>query len=180
MKSPILAHSLLSRYGFEQVQPNRWTIRREHIGLTDGNDVILEEPRVIKDAITFELRDDEHFHFVREDGSPSFLNFKTRDPEDVIAFAQSIIASSVFEISGHPVEEGFEYQGTFYSSPLMFSDYADFVAERRDDEMWLMMPDGEYGAAYEAWRADFGKRVLLQTAQAPEAFEEHFTAAPGI
>jgi hypothetical protein len=42
------------------------------------------------------------------------------------------------------------------------------------------MPDGEYAAAYETWKADFAERVLLQAAQAPEAFEEHFTAVPGI
>ncbi|MCZ7860948.1 hypothetical protein O9X98_05980 [Agrobacterium salinitolerans] len=177
------ADLLLTNYGFEKTEDGLWNIVRKHTSTTDaqGNprDTVLKD----EDGVTFRMTKEGRWEFTNEDGSKPFLNFATDDVRDVIAFAQTIIASTIFQVSGQPTEEGFEFDGTFYTSPFMFGPYADFECERIDGEVWAKHPEGEYRDVYVAWRDDFAERVLKGQAAAPDEFHEAVSAAgakPGI
>ncbi len=183
------AEAFLELYGFSRAQveapdgrqETRFSIVREHVGLTDLHDNELEDPRHITDSLTFKVNGDGTFVQINSDGTVASPRFETDDAGDVVAFVQSVIASSIFELSGSPLDEGFEFEGTHYHAPFMFGDYADFEVEKRGDEFWIKHPAGPYRDAYLAWGNDFAQRILAGQAKAPEAFaEESCIAFPGI
>lgn len=173
------ANLLLKNYGFEQTDSGLWTIARSQTATTDdqGNpsDVVRKE----EDRVTFRPAEGGRWEFAMEDGSKPFLNFSTNDVRDVIAFAQTFVASTVFQMSGQPIDEGFDFEGIFYTSPFMFGPYADFECDQIDGEVWAKHPEGEYRGAYLEWRDDFAERVLKGEAAAPDEFHEEETPKAG-
>ncbi|MCV9964300.1 hypothetical protein OIU34_20650 [Pararhizobium sp. BT-229] len=169
--------TLLQKYGFEQAADGLWTIKRQHTATTDGQSQPLEKVRVEDTNVTFHQMDDGRWRFTGEDGGKTFLTFETYDVRDVIAFAQTIIASTIFEVSGYPLDEGFEFEGMHYTSPFMFGPYYDFETVQIGDEVWAKHPEGKYGVAYRRWRDDFADRVLTGQAAAPEEYHETAPAA---
>jgi hypothetical protein len=163
------AQLLLKNYGFQQFG-HAWIIWRVHLDVAASRSDNAGLHKYVSDQVHFVENVDSSWEYVTATGAPGKLRFKTTDVRDVIAFAQSILAKSVLQASGYPVNEGFDFQGTFYTSPLMFGDYADFKVSRRDDESWALLPEGNYKRAYEAWRNDFAERVLKGVAAAPTNF----------
>jgi hypothetical protein len=168
------ATSLLEKYGFSQAVNGLWTIKRSHAVPRD------EEVYHRDDSATFRLEENGRWRLVTEDGGKPALNFETGDVRDVIAYTQTIIASSVFEVSGHPLDEGFLFEGTFYTAPFMFGDYFDFQTAVIGKEIWIGHPSGAFGEVYTQWLDDFAQRVERGLASAPVEYRVEEIAAPRI
>lgn len=168
------ATELLKKYGFQQSDNGIWTIYRHHISKQ------LDQNADREDSVSFIQRDTGYWHLTNEDGSEPKFKFETADVRDILAFAQTHIASSIFEVSGCPIDEGFSFEGTHYHAPFMFGDYFDFEIMRIGTDLWITHPHGEFGKAYTAWRDDFAKRVEAGTARAPEEFLDTPTDEPQI
>lgn len=168
------ATSLLEKYGFSQTTGGLWTIKRSHTVPRD------EEAYRRDDSATFRLQENGRWRLTTEDGGKPALNFETGDVRDVIAYAQTIIASSIFEVSGQPLDEGFPFEGTHYSAPYMFGDYFDFQTAVIGREIWVGHPSGEFGEAYTRWRDDFAQRIEQGLASAPAEYRVEEIATPRI
>jgi hypothetical protein len=168
------AETLLKNYGFTETKNGLWTIGRSHSGFRDESSYTRE------DSAAFRLQDSGRWRLVDETGQAPALNFETGDVRDVIAYAQTIIASSVFDVSGVPLDEGFEFDGTFYSAPYMFGDYFDFHTAVIGKEIWIGHPDGEFGQRYREWRDDFAGRIEQGLASAPDEYRVEPATVPSL
>lgn len=164
--------TLIGNYGFEKASDDLWTIFRSQSATTDAQGNELPEPRVEASNAAFRQLEGGLWVFTKEDGGKPFINFLTDDVRDVIAFAQTIIASTIYELSGSPLDEGFEFDGIHYASPFMFGPYWDFNTEKIGDAVWATHPAGEFRNAYLEWRDDFAARVLNGEATAPGEFHD--------
>jgi hypothetical protein len=173
---PVDTSTLLTNYGFEKTPEGLWTISRTHTNTKDVLGNARDKVREQEDQVTFRELEGGRWAFTAYNGAKPFANFETDDVRDVIAFAQTFIASSIFNISGYPLDEGFEFEGMMYTSPFMFGPYWDFETTKIGDVIWAKHPEGEFRHAYLAWRDDFADRVLKQQAAAPDEF--HAVAAP--
>jgi hypothetical protein len=159
-------NTLLTNYGFEQLADGTWGISRSFAD-PDGSQV----------DVNVSFRQNESGNWVYVDPTEQ-LHYMTEDLRDVVAFAQTLIASSVFQLTGVPVEEGFDFEGTWYTAPFMFGDYFDWEVEVKDGQMWVSQPADEYGVSYVSWRDDFAERIISGLAKAPD--NQDVTRSPSV